>query len=68
MKPTKLANEIIGMLNADGGVIVLGISNEGTIQNLHSLDPDIIDQYRKVCFDFIAPPANVYIEEITLST
>lgn len=68
MKPTKLANEIIGMLNADGGIIALGVSNKWEIQNLNTLSPDIIDQYRKIFFDFIKPPANIYLEEITLDT
>lgn len=27
IKPTKIANELIGMLNADGGILVFGVSN-----------------------------------------
>lgn len=68
LKPTKLANEIIGMLNAGGGVIVLGISDSGQVQDLGDLDVDLLNQYRKVCFDFIKPPANVKIEEISLDS
>jgi len=68
IKPTKLANEIIGMLNAGGGVLVLGISNEGDLQDLKNLDDSLLDQYRKVCFDFIKPPANFDLEEITLTS
>lgn len=30
-KPTKIAEELIGMLNADGGVLVLGVSDYGEI-------------------------------------
>jgi len=33
-KPSKLAEEIIGMLNADGGILAFGISNTGEIQDL----------------------------------
>ncbi|MEO7624424.1 MAG: ATP-binding protein [Candidatus Saccharimonadales bacterium] len=66
LKPTKLANELIGMLNADGGMVVLGISDSGDVQNLHDLDLGLLDQYRKVCHDFIQPPANAHLEEVTL--
>ena len=33
MKPTKIAEELIGMLNADGGVLAFGVSDKGEIQN-----------------------------------
>lgn len=56
------------MINADGGVIALGIANNGNIQDLYTLPGDVLDQYRKICFDFIKPPANIQIEEIILET
>jgi len=68
IKPSKLANEIIGMLNAGGGILVLGISDKGVIQNLNSVDDDLLDSYRKACHDFIKPPANVELEEILLDS
>ena len=37
ISPTKIANELIGMLNADGGVLAFGISNEGEIQDVNTL-------------------------------
>lgn len=68
LKPTKLVNEVIGMLNAGGGVLVLGISNNGEIQDLKSVEDGLLDQYRKVCFDLIKPPANIALEEINLES
>ncbi len=68
VKPSKVANEIIGMLNADGGVLALGISDEGEVQNLHTLDSSLTDQYRSLVFDFILPSAKVEREEVTLET
>lgn len=68
VKPTKLANEIIWMLNSDGGVIVLGVSDDGVIQNLDALAPEVLDAYRKAVFDHIKPPANVNLEEVRLSS
>ena len=68
LKPTKLANEIIGMLNADGGVIVLGVSDKGVIEDLNAYPCDILDGYRKVSFDYIKPPAHVELEEVVLET
>lgn len=62
IKPSKIAEELIGMLNADGGILVFGISDEGEIQDLSVLNN--LDDYRKLIFDFIAPPCNVKLEEI----
>lgn len=66
LKPSKLANEIIGMLNADGGIIALGISNDGRVNDLSQLSDDVINEYRKVCHLFIKPAAKVQIEEVYL--
>lgn len=66
LKPTKLANEIIGMLNADGGLLVLGISDKGSIQNLDDLDTKLLNDYRRVIHDYVKPPANVQLEEVRL--
>lgn len=66
LKPTKLANELIGMLNADGGMLVLGVSDSGDVQNLDTLPPEKLNQYRQVLHDLVQPPANACIEEIRL--
>lgn len=68
IKPTKIANELIGMLNADGGILVLGISDNGDIEDLHMLNEEILDQYRKLAFDFITPSASICLEEKILDT
>lgn len=65
-KHTKLANEIIAMLNADGGLLVFGISKKREIEDLNLLDNEVLDHYRKIVFDYIKPPANVELEEIIL--
>lgn len=61
-KPTKIAEELIGMLNADGGLLVFGISDEGKFQDLKAL-PNL-DSYRKLIFDFIEPACNIVLEEV----
>lgn len=63
--PSKLANEIIGMLNADGGIIALGIGDDGKLQDLNKLDPTLLARYEKICHDFIKPPANVELEKVS---
>lgn len=65
IKPSKIANELIGMLNADGGILVLGVSDSGEIQDLKTLG-DKLNDYRKLVFDFINPPCNIEIEEIEI--
>lgn len=65
IKPTKIADELIGMANADGGVLVFGISDKGEIQDLNILG-DKLDKYRQLVFDFIAPPCKIKLEEIII--
>lgn len=62
IKPTKIAEELIGMLNADGGVLAFGVSDKGEIQDLRSLMN--LEAYRKLIFDFIEPSCNIRLEEI----
>lgn len=71
-KPTHIANELIGMLNSGGGVLVYGITDDGrpeSIANTELIQGQAvdIDQYLKIVHDFIKPPANIEIEEIYLS-
>lgn len=63
--PAKLSNELIGMLNADGGILALGISDDGVIQDLSTLDETLLQRYEKVCHEFIQPPAHVQLEKLT---
>lgn len=63
--PTKIANELIGMLNADGGVLAFGVSNEGEIQDVNALGEKLSD-YRNLYVDFIEPHGNIKLEEIEI--
>ena len=63
IKPTKIAEELIGMLNADGGVLAFGVSDKGEIQDLNTI-ADKLDEYRKIVFDFITPPCYIELEEV----
>ena len=66
-KPAKIANELIGMLNADGGVLAYGIADDGAIEDLNALSSTELDACRKIVHDLIRPPANIELEEIYLS-
>jgi ATP-dependent DNA helicase RecG len=61
--PTKIANELIGMLNADGGVLAFGVANDGLIQDVLSLGEKLSD-YRNLHHDFIVPHGNIKLEEV----
>ena len=65
IKPSKIADELIGMLNADGGVLAFGISDDGMIQDLSILG-DNLCQYRTLVFDFIHPACNIELEEVEI--
>ncbi|MBY0243858.1 MAG: putative DNA binding domain-containing protein [Sphingobacteriaceae bacterium] len=66
IKPTKIADELIGMLNADGGVLAFGVSDNGEIQDLKSLGEQL-SQYRNLFIDFIEPHGNIKLEEIEVN-
>ncbi len=51
------------MANADGGILVFGVADNGDIQDLNQLG-DKLDDYRKLIFDFITPPCKIELEEI----
>lgn len=63
INPAKIANELIGMLNADGGVLAFGVSNNGTIQNLEELG-ESLDKYRTLVYDFIQPTCDIELEDV----
>lgn len=64
-KPTKIAEELIGMLNADGGVLAFGVADDGTIQDVRTIG-DKLDGFRTLVFDFIHPACNVELEEMEI--
>ncbi len=66
IKPTKIADELIGMLNADGGVLAFGVSDKGEIQDLKSLGEQL-SHYRNLFIDFIEPHGNIKLEEIEVN-
>ena len=63
--PTKIANELIGMLNADGGVLAFGVADNGEIQDLNSLG-EKLSNYRSLFIDFIDPFGNIKLEEVNI--
>ena len=65
-KPTRIADELIGMLNADGGVLAFGISDNGEIQDLNILGEKLSD-YRNLFVDFIEPHGNIKLEEVEIN-
>jgi ATP-dependent DNA helicase RecG len=64
-KASRIADELIGMLNADGGVLAFGISNSGELQDLNTIAENLSD-YRTLVFDFIEPFSNIILEELNI--
>ncbi len=63
-KASKIAEEIIGMLNADGGVLAFGITDNGEIEDINTLGEEKLNNYRTLVYEFIHPTSNVELEEI----
>lgn len=64
MAPGKVADELVGMLNADGGILALGISDDGIVQDLRELDAALLLRYEKIMQEFITPPACIELEKL----
>lgn len=65
-KRSKIADEIIGMLNADGGVLAVGIEDDGTFNSTKEFKADA-NGYRKLCQEMIQPTPHVQIEEVAIN-
>lgn len=65
-KATEIADEIVGMLNSDGGILVYGITDDGVIQDVSILDQKDFEKYRKLHQMFIEPAPPVRIEEVQI--
>lgn len=71
-KHTKIADELIGMLNAGGGTLVYGIADDGIIEDLQqsgglfNTESPELKHYRTLVHDLIKPPANIELEEVYL--
>ena len=69
-KAAKIANELIGMLNAGGGTLVYGIADDGTVEDLARGElleegwAEHLRPYRTLIHDFIIPPARIELEEV----
>jgi len=63
--PSKVADVIIGMLNAEWWVLVLWI-NKGVIEDLNNLWNTKLNDYKQVIHDMVTPPCFIQIEEITI--
>jgi len=64
-KATKVANQIIWMLNADGWVLVIWV-NDWEIQDLNKLNNIQLNDYIQVVLEFILPPALVEVEKVDI--
>jgi ATP-dependent DNA helicase RecG len=65
-KASRIADELIGMLNADGGVLAFGVTNNGEMQDLSQLGEKLSD-FRNLYVDFIEPHGNIKLEEIDIN-
>ncbi len=66
IKPSKIAEELIGMMNADGGILAFGVSDSGEIEDLNTLEDAKLNIYRTLVFEFIHPACNIELEEIDI--
>ncbi len=66
IKPTKLAETITALANADGGLVVVGIS-EGKVQGVDA-EPQRVNAIRQSSIDFIRPQVPLKVELLECRT
>jgi ATP-dependent DNA helicase RecG len=64
-QPRAIAEAMVGMANAEGGTIVVGISDEGKVEGLR---PEAIDRLRKAALDLTEPPVRHRVDFVAAST
>lgn len=62
LKPVDIARPIIALANAEGGSLVIGVSN-GEIKGLRA-KPSAENEYRQAIHDYIKPPIKLAIDKI----
>ncbi len=55
ISPEALANTLVSFANADGGTVLVGVSNSGEIEGVES-NPDRINALRRAAMDLTIPP------------
>jgi predicted HTH transcriptional regulator len=63
--PEKLAKEITAFANTLGGIIIIGVDDDGSIVGVESEKGDI-DFIKKVCDFYVDPPINPNIQIVTI--
>lgn len=63
--PSKVADVIIGMLNAEWWVLVLWVNN-WVIEDLNNLWNIKLNDYKQVIHDMVVPPCFIQIEEVNI--
>ena len=61
-----LAEHVVGMANADGGYIVIGIDDDGRITGIDGMDEHVNDLVR-VPFDYCIPSAQVETDRLNVT-
>lgn len=64
ISPQALAATIVSFANADGGIIVVGVEDDGTVSGIDRYK-DNINELIRVPYDFCVPSVNVEIEYLS---
>lgn len=67
-KHTEIADELIGMLNSDGGVLAYGVTDEGEIQTVENLSEKDLEKYRTLYQRLIEPAPPIRLEEVKIDS
>lgn len=65
--PAALANVLVGFANADGGTLVIGVENDGTVSGVDA-HPDRVNRLRQAAMNFTSPPVRHTVDLVPCSS
>lgn len=65
--PAALANVLVGFANADGGTIVIGVENDGTVSGVDAY-PERVNELRQAAMKFTAPPVRHTVDLVACTS
>lgn len=51
-----IANLLVGLANAEGGTIIIGLGDDGVVEGINSAGPKRLTDWQRAHIDFVAPP------------
>lgn len=62
--PKEISKHLIAFANANGGILVIGVEDDGTITGFEKVGLHKIDDFKRIPFEYLKTPARIKYEEV----